>query len=1245
MLFAILPFAAYSQSAYDKGWDSFLNNKGNEARQYFNEALDDKQTRSDAYLSLALLDDFEGKTEQAFENWSKFYDGTPRANVLLYTSIHFPFAFSSRHALKQNKFAFLQKLEKSPVMNGWLKAVIDDAMGYHYMGINDFETAKKYFRASGVLYEWQVLGNFDNTSGGGFNKEWGALEKAKTSDRFVNVAGAEVSWFYPGASPLDGWFRHDYYMTSSNAIVYAQTFVDSPESQEVIFSVGVSGSLKAWVNDALVLRVEDERNCGMDLYEAKVRLNKGANRIVLQLGAGDVDSSNFYARFVNDDGYPVQGLTHSHQYAEYTKDSSGRMPPMLEFYAEKELRQMIAGDEGNMLYKMMMADQYLIADKTDEALELLISLQERQPNSTLLHMKLSEAYIRSQNQTYSTRETEAIMTKDPDSFFGLNLSISEAQDSGKISEVKKMLEKLVNLYGRNDYAIIVEQWIAGRENDSKKLQSLVRERYSKYPESYSRMNNLYQITENTLKDSKAAKKIAEDYYKKYHSESVIPTLASIYVKEGNVDKALKLFEERLKKHPYASGYYLNYAQVLLNIQRYDKALAVANDLLKLAPYEAGPYFVIANIYKEQGNKAQAVANYEKALYYYPGHFNALQQLRLLDAKNEFEDYFPADNLEELIARAGNAADYPEDNSIIVLYTEDMLFHEGGANESRIRMAVKILNQAGIDTWKEYVVSAFTGQSIVLDKTEIIKPNGQKVKAESNEGHIVFTGLEIGDVLHLDYRVKTYYYGKLSRMFTSAFGFRYTLPTMYVRYTMAVPEDMKFNYKFVNGDLDPVISKTNDRTLYKWELGDQPSIKQEPLMPSLQDVAPTLMCNNFPDWKFVREWYQDVTTNKFKADYVLKSTIAQILKGKEDAGDLEKARLFYEYIIKNTSYLNAEFMQDNQIPQKASRTLSTRMGDCKDVATLFTSMCREAGIDANIALVLTRGMPENTFIFPSNAFNHAIAELNVDGKRYLLELTSNHLPFGGVFEESLIDAKLLSIKKPAGGAEDTLETVRQIHQVPNNVVRSKKIELDGDDYKVDFSSVNSGSRAAYVRYYYADIGAEERRKAFNEIAASDYRTRVVLSDLEFRNLDNLADSVAYGYKVVADNIVQNITEMKIFKLVWTDNFGTLEELSRDSRKYPFLSWAYSSGDVSTETIEVKIPEGMELAEKPADIFIECVNASYSVRFDVSKKGIFKATREFVPKTGIVSVEEYPAFTKFMYGVQKNDDKTYIIKRKR
>ncbi len=1231
----------HAQSAYQKGWDSFLNNHRAEARSFFIEATNDKKTESDAYLSLSLLSNAEGKTEEAFNFWTKFCNTSPQTDALLYTSSHFPFAFSARNALKNEKLELLRSLHEKEGLNGYVKALMQMSLGYHYQGVKDNQKAKELFRSTGMLYDWQILGKFDNTSGGGFHKDWGAVEKASTAEKFTNELGAEVHWFYPGENQSDGWFYPTHHLDSPSSITYAQCFVNSQATLDAILNIGVSGSIKAWINDALVISIEDERNTGIDVYATQIKLNKGYNRILLQLGDGEVSSANFYVRFTDNNGHPIKGLTHTHTYNKYNKGRNNKSLHINEFYPEKELKHFIQENQENVLYTYMLVEQYLLNDKTDEAMELLFLLLTRFPTSSLLHSKLSEAFSRSKNHTYATQEMEAILSYDPDSFAGLTMLIGIAQESNKVNEVKKLYEKLIQLYGESPYSIRIDQWIASQENNLQKRRSIAQKQYEKHPESFEMMNNLYQITENLLKDSKGAKQIIENYYNQYQNDYATQVLSSIYMKEGDSEKALMLLEELIEKAPYNSGYYLNYGYTLLNMQRYDKALDIANRLMKVSPFNASTYMLIAKIHKEKGDNEEAIANFEKTLYYYPGYFEALDQLRLLGARKELEEYFPKNKLDSLISIAGNYEDYPEDHSLIILETNDNLHHTGGAQEKHKELAVKIFNQSGIDTWKEYWIQTFSGEYLIIDKAEIIKPNGQKTRAESNGGQVVFTGLEIGDVLHLDYRIKSYFYNTLATKFAETHLFQGLVPYLYSRHTLALPHDLSFDYQFANGNLEPTITQFDNKKLYKWEAYNQPSIKSEPYMAAPRDVAPTLVYSNYPDWEFIRKWYQDLTANKFKADFILKNAVANILEGKENVSDTQKAKLFYEYIIKNISYINTRFTQDNLIPQKASHTLSTRLGDCKDVATLFTAMCKIVGIDANVILVSTKGGNDyNKLLLPSIAFDHAIAELNADGKRYILELTSDKLPFGSVYE-MLLESNMLSIKTPNKKGKDYLERVRVPHRTPNNITRYSQITMKDNGFQIKYKATAYGSLSAHLRNQYADLGIEEQRKDFNEAAAERYKAKTAISNLEFENLNNLEDSATYSYNLFAENMLHDLANMKIFKLSWADGKHDLKELALENRKFPFLNWAYNVGDVMKEIIMVSIPEGMRLLETPEDIYLECANASYSLRFDSSQKGIFKVTREFISKTEIVSVEEYPAFSKFMSDVSMSDNKLYAV----
>ena len=101
--------------------------------------------------------------------------------------------------------------------------------------------------------------------------------------------------------------------------------------------------------------------------------------------------------------------------------------------------------------------------------------------------------------------------------------------------------------------------------------------------------------------------------------------------------------------------------------------------------------------------------------------------------------------------------------------------------------------------------------------------------------------------------------------------------------------------------------------------------------------------------------------------------SDLFKNKKGLTDLQKARTIYDFIEANVSYSNVPFMHGPIIPQKASRTLNTKLGDCKDVSTLFVALCNEVGLKANLILVDTRDNGERHLNLPSVDFNHCIAD--------------------------------------------------------------------------------------------------------------------------------------------------------------------------------------------------------------------------------------------------------------------------------
>ncbi|MDR0667307.1 MAG: DUF3857 domain-containing protein [Prevotellaceae bacterium] len=1248
LLFALCLLSVVANAAgaahYYRGWAELNTNNRHEARRHFELAVQDADTRTAAHLCLALIDWYERNDAGAFAHFQSFYENSPNPYPYLYAlfSLLYP---PSDKALPDAQRAFFEKIVTDPAMHGTLKAMIYQHLGNYYIACNNRKKAGELYAQIHAIDRWQVLGAFDNISGSGFDKDWGALANADTSDRFRNKADAEVYWYTPSGNRPDGWFDFDLHFTLNDAIFYAQSFVSSPVEQEAFLRVGTSGSLKVWINDAQVLAVAEERNCDLDIYACRVKLNAGANRILVQIGQSEITRANFLLRLTDVDGRPLPGLAGAAEYAGYRQADAGALPETLPFFAEDYFEKEIEKNPDDLLPYIALGETFLRNDKAYEGTHILKKAEQRAPQSAFISYRLSEAYLRSGNATDYSREIENVRHYDPESFLAMQYAYEEAVESEKYTEAEDVFHNIIARYGENRHTDDMEIHLASLQKRLDDFVRLARKLYLKYPDDYDYMYLNVRIEENIFHNTKAIVSILEKYCKKYFDRQAVELLSVHYFNSGNINRGLDVLKKRRNYMPHDRRFLYFYASVLQQMQRYGDALKALDDVKKQAPSMSQIYSAEGYIYKELKNYGKAKECFTKAVYYAPASYDSRTQLRLLENKKEMFDLFPKNNLDSLIAQAPSTADYPEEKAVVLLNDEQLVFYPEGAQEHRTELAIKILNQAGIEQWKEYgIPHNRNSQKLLLDKYEVIKANGQRIKAETdNDGRVVFTNLEPGDVLHLDYRIQDFYSGIFSKHFYDWALMQYSLPLVYSRYAILAPADKPFNFLVGNDHLDPVVTEIENMKRYQWIVADRPAVKDEPYMSPMADVVPVLVFSSIPDWKLIGDWYRDVTANKINAhpDYVFRETFAEILKGRENASPMEKAQAFYEYILNNITYSNVAFLQSNFIPQKASRTIITRLGDCKDMATLFVALCREAGIKANLVLLNTRENGKNPLALPSSNFNHCIAQLTIDDKTTYLELTNNKLPFGAAVISDL-QAAILPIPYRDEPTGDRLLAMNMDHRRPTEVIRYKQLSLTGNDLKVEAHNIRTGELAAYYKHKYENMSADERQKDMHRIIASDWKNTVKLTDLEFANLDNLRDSVDYRFKYEVSNALQEVAGMKIFRLPWSDAVESLSMFAPDERKYPFELYRYLYSDSEYERITLLLPEGKKLIDIPNDVHEECAAATYDLAFRQTGHGVVEITRRFVKRKDLVTPDEYPDFKRFMTLVSTSDEKQYAIK---
>lgn len=1219
---------------YTDGWAAFLQNDFKTARSLFTQAKNDAQSASDAALSLALVDWLDGKYDDGFKNVQLFFDTANAPYAAFYAVSSLPIVNKYDDYLPAEKLSFYQKMLTDKNLNGTLRATTNAILANYYRFINDDKKAVEYLNKLGTIDDWKILGSFDNISGSGFVKDWGAVQKAKTSDVFKNDVNADIRWYVPAARRFDRWFDFsDYFdITNSNTINYAQTFVQSPVNQELYMRVGTSGSLKVWLNDALVASVSEERNCDLDVYSYKVKLQQGTNRILVQIGQSEIDRSNFMLRFTDENSNPVAGLTANTDYSDYQKDNSTYNTESLPFYPENQLQKSILNQPNNYLYKILLAQTFLRNDKAFEATSVLKDLEDMFPKSTLVSYSLLEAYARAKNKTDLSREIESIKTNDPQSFIALQYKLSEVIDLQQYDEAENIIKNIISQYGQSEYTDIAQRSLANLQGKTGDVIAWDETLYKNYPSDFSYVLHYYTNEANKAGGSKKSLPILEQYNKKFFTPDALSALSTEYFNIGNQQKGLKAIKQLQAKCPNDMSYLWTLQNQMAKMQNYKEALLYNDLALEQRPFDGDVFEARGYIFKELNDKSQAIESFNRAIYFKPTAYDSRQQLRQLENKKELFDLFQKFDLKQLVDAAPHAADYPQDNSVILLYQKQMVVYPEMAKEYKTIIVAKILTQAGIDDWKQYNAAGN------IEKAEVLKANGTTVKAEGYNS-VVFTNLEVGDVVHIEFRQQDNSRGVLAQYFYADFNFEYPIPVQKYMFSLLIPNDKKFDSKISNGSIEPEISDIENMKLYTWQRTDVPAVRFESFMYFFDNIK-QLYLSSFPNWNFIADWYRDLTFSKFAPDYVFTNTYNRLIKGNENKTNMEKAEIFYNYIEENITYSSVAFMQSNYIPQKPSRTITTRLGDCKDLSTLFVALCRQAGINANLVLILTRNIGSNNMALPSIDFNHCIAQLNDNGNTYYIELTDNNLPFGALHDVD-INAQILPI--PFGQEKYQSDLIHLIapNRPLNSYVSYQNITVNENNMSISRSTDFFAAAASRVRNRYYKQGDDNRNKTVNERVSAAFNKPITIYDLDFTNLDNLSDTVNQSYNFDVGNALQDVAGMKIFKLPWIDK-NSPDLVAPQTRKYTLEYWAYQFEDMTTEIITLELPDGKSFVEMPQNVSLNCQNASYSLTFDTQQKGKLIATRIFKMTKDVISPDEYTDFRNFLNQMNDADEKQFAIK---
>src|SRR5271166_1472951 len=107
-------------------------------------------------------------------------------------------------------------------------------------------------------------------------------------------------------------------------------------------------------------------------------------------------------------------------------------------------------------------------------------------------------------------------------------------------------------------------------------------------------------------------------------------------------------------------------------------------------------------------------------------------------------------------------------------------------------------------------------------------------------------------------------------------------------------------------------------------------------------------SNLESWKAIGDWYYKLADGRRNSSPEISARVQQLTAGATtfDA----KVRALTGFLQSDVRYVGIEIGIGGFQPHPASDIFRSRYGDCKDKATLLSSMLKEAGIDSDYLLV-------------------------------------------------------------------------------------------------------------------------------------------------------------------------------------------------------------------------------------------------------------------------------------------------------
>jgi transglutaminase-like putative cysteine protease len=619
--------------------------------------------------------------------------------------------------------------------------------------------------------------------------------------------------------------------------------------------------------------------------------------------------------------------------------------------------------------------------------------------------------------------------------------------------------------------------------------------------------------------------------------------------------------------------------------------------------------------------------------------------------------------------------YPSDTKAVILLDEiQTTVQDKGEIYTRHRKAIRLLRP---EAKREY-----GGIGVPFDKeTKIVSLKAWTI---SSAGHEIAVGekdaIERGysdDEIYVDVSYKVlafpeadpgsvvgYEYVQQDRpyMLEDGWWFQDEEPVKMARFILQLPSGWEFSADWFNfPEQKPQTPAPNQ---YIWELSDLAAVEREPDMPPWESVAGWVGIKYFPrdsalraktsgSWKDIGLWFDGLTQNSRAASPAIKQKVAELTSG--ISNPVQKMVALTEYVQRNIRYYAIEIGIGGYQPHPASEVFARQYGDCKDKATLLSTMLKEASIDSYYVVVDDRRGVVHANYPSIGEFNHVIIAIRLDertadpsfhaevndpqlGRLLFFDPTNPYVPLGYI--PSYLQDSYALVVAPDGGH---LVSIPLLPPPTNRLLRIAKFSLtSGGDLSGEIQELRWGGPAADDREEFLETEPAKRVEIFENFLGG-FLNNFTLTGASFGNLERYSDVFTLDYKFSSQGYAKVAGDLLVFppRVVGDKNTNLLNlfSITGKPRKYPV---EFEEATRQDDVFDFALPAGYVVDGLPQPVQADCQYATYHSEMTATGN-MLHYKRSFEIKNIVVPTEKLPEIRSFLQEIAADQGSSVVLRK--